>query len=209
MQISVCGRIASSASVIIRLFALKLTPVLVLHDKTTTKIELKGYSYLRGCIDCRNKFLPLEFEIKDKNSKTEFLVGFNSNPNQVKNDLKFYNNEFVIGTESQKLLTKDYSIKFMLLAINTLDTEIRISFKGLRPCRYIRETPRFEKIDYFRFKNFELELPEVRNDYRNQDQIDRNLDMIKIYNPNFKQILSKRATMEYDFKRKLAKQRRA
>lgn len=102
-------------------------------------------------------------------------------------------------------MTHDYSIKFMLLAINTLDTTIRISFRGLRPCRHLKETPRFSKIDYFRFKNIELDLPQRKHEMKNYDQIDRNLNLLKVYNPNFKSILSKRATQEYNFKNKMAK----
>lgn len=100
--------------------------------------------------------------INDSNSKIEFLVGFNHTPNQVKNELKFYDNEFVIGRENQKFLVSDYSIRFMILSINNLDTTIRISFKGLRPCRYIKESPRFDRIDYFRFKSIELDLPNFK-----------------------------------------------
>ena len=98
----------------------------------------------------------------------------------------------------------------MLLAINNLDTTIRISFRGLRPSRLVEHNiPRFDKIDYFKFKSIELDLPEQKAQHKVYDQIEKNFNILKVYNPNFKGLLSRRATMEYDFKKNLAKQRRA
>lgn len=100
MQTLACGKTANNESVTPNSIFSQTNSELALHDKETTRIELKGYSYLKGQIDCRNKFLPLEVTINDKNNKIEFLVGFNHMPNQVKNELKFYSNEFEIGTEN-------------------------------------------------------------------------------------------------------------
>lgn len=96
----------------------------------------------------------------------------------------------------------------MLLAINTIESNIRISFRGLRPCRYIKKSPKFEKIDYYAFKNLELFIDNKPRKPKNKDQIHKNLNLLKVINPNFKGLLSKRATMEYDFKKGLVKKRR-
>lgn len=145
----------------------------------------------------------MEVTLSDPNCKIEFHLSFNARPTQMKRDMSFGEPSFVVGAENQKFIQHDYSMKFMLTSYNSLDCTIRVNFKGLRNARQIDLAPRFEKIDYFEFKQLKVNLPVREPEARCSELEERNLKLLRVYNPNFRTILSKRGVVEHQFKKEM------
>ena len=73
----------------------------------------------------------------------------------------------------------------------------------MRPVHHKNKFKKFKNINYHHFLNLDVDIPDVKKDWRLQEQCEKNLDLLKVYNPKFKVLLSKRAHLEYEFKSKL------
>lgn len=93
--------------------------------------------------------------------KTEIFLGFNYIPNPDKNDHYFFENYVIVPKESQQYLTDDFSMKFVIFALNDIrEAVVNLKFYGLRPTNNYKRREKFERINYEMFKNLNLDMPE-------------------------------------------------
>jgi hypothetical protein len=99
--------------------------------------------------------------VQSSSIKTEIFVGFNYMPDPDNNDHFFFENYVILPKERQPLISHDFSIKFVIFALNDIrEAEVNLKFYGLRPTFNFKKREKFESINYDAFKNLDLEMPD-------------------------------------------------
>jgi len=57
--------------------------------------------------------------------------------------------------------------------------------------------PKFESIDYFAFNQLKVDIPQKLPDAKHAELEDRNIKLLRVFNPNFRIIMSKRGVVEH------------
>lgn len=145
--------------------------------------------------------------MKGNDVQTEVLIRFNNNPNHKDFDLAFYRNKFTIDENNQGKLTKDYSIRFMIICLNDSHAKLKAKFLGLRPNRQNKGQRKFEKIQYHDFLNFDLDISKKKKlqiEMMNKKvlpKVKKNKKMAYICNENYRKLKSRKRLKEF-FKQK-------
>lgn len=155
----------------------------------------------------------MEFQILGSNAKTEVLIRFNKRPTHKEFDMGYYNNKFTIDAVNQSKMVSDYSIKFMILCLNSVNTAIKVKFQGMRPKKE-NLGGRFEKIEYHKFLKFDLKISKEKKTQlqmmrmKELPMIAKNKSMTYLCNQNYRQLVSKQNAAKFREQRDRVQQRK-
>ena len=173
-----------------------------LFDKKSIKVELESGSYLRGSIDSRNKYLPLEITYKGYDVKSKTYISFSGQPTYNKNDMVSLDTNIVLNDQALKAASKSYSIKFMLIALNSFTATIKVKFKGKRPVHIRQVLPKFKRIKYEEFYAMNIKIPKSVKAPKKLDIVMNNPKKVDLYNQNYRKLISQKKVEIYEMKRK-------
>lgn len=153
-------------------------------------------------MDCRNRYLPMDFNIDVGIASFEVYVRYNAMPSTEKYDKVFYDDKIRLPAEDQKHIRNDFSIRFMVLAISEIQGTLSVQFHGVRNKVFIRSLPKFDRIKYDDFTKMKLYIPGRIEFKKELHKVSENKRNAYIHNPSYREILSSNRARAFDQKQK-------